>query len=319
VIGVGGMGSFHARTLAALAGVEVVVVADVYAPNVDSVASELGCEASLEPDVVARRTDLDGVVIASPDDTHPDLAIAAIEAGSMVLCEKPLAASLDDAWRVVEAEVGHGRRVVQMGFMREYDPAHVQLRAELAGIGRIDYLRAVHRNANRTRRPLQQIVVQSLVHDVHSVRFLTGAEITEVTAFGAGAEDDSFRHVLARAALSNGGQAGLEFDDGGFAYEVTVEVLGRDGDALAGPPTRAIVRRDGKVGIDLGNDWFGWFADAYRIQDQAWVDAIRIGTAVGPSVWDGYAAQTVVEAMMISLAEHRSVEITTPDRPTLYR
>jgi myo-inositol 2-dehydrogenase/D-chiro-inositol 1-dehydrogenase len=318
VIGVGGMGSFHARTLAALAGVEVAVVADVYAPNVERVSGELGCEGSLDPDDVARRTDLDGVVIASPDDTHPDLAIAAIEAGSMVLCEKPLAASLGDAWRVVDAEVGHGGRVVQMGFMREYDPAHVQLRAELPGIGTIDYVRAVHRNANRTRRPLQQIVVQSLVHDVHSVRFLTGAEITQVTAFGAGADGGSFRHVLARAALSNGGHAGLEFDDGGFAYEVTVEVLGRVGDALAGPPARAVVRRDGKVGIDLGNDWFGWFADAYRIQDQAWVDSIRTGTAVGPSVWDGYAAQTVVEAMMVSLAEQRTVEISTPSRPALY-
>lgn len=318
VIGVGGMGSFHARTLAALAGVEVTVVADVYAPNVERVSTELGCEGSLDPLSVARRTDLDGVVIASPDDTHPDLAIAAIEAGSMVLCEKPLAAALDDARRVVDAEVGHGRRVVQMGFMREYDPAHVQLRDELPGVGRIDYVRTVHRNANRTRRPLQQIVVQSLVHDVHSVRFLTGVEINDVTAFGAGADDGSFRHVLARAALSNGGQAGLEFDDGGFAYEVTVEVLGRDADAMAGPPTRAVVRRDGRVGIDLGNDWFGWFADAYRIQDQAWVDSIRGGNAVGPSVWDGYVAQAVVEAMMVSLAEHRTVRIDTGDRPALY-
>jgi myo-inositol 2-dehydrogenase/D-chiro-inositol 1-dehydrogenase len=312
------MGSFHARTLAGLAGVEVAVVADVYAPNVERVADELGCEGSLDPLAVAGRTDLDGVVIASPDETHPELAIAAISAGSMVLCEKPLAASLDDARRVVDAEVAHGRRVVQMGFMREYDPAHVQLRAELPAIGQIDYIRAVHRNANRTRRPLQQIVVQSLVHDVHSVRFLTLAEITAVTAFGAGADNGSFRHVLARAALSNGGQAGLEFDDGGFAYEVSVEVLGRDGDALAGPPTRAVVRRDGKVGIDLGNDWFGWFADAYRIQDQAWIDSIDGGTAVGPSVWDGFVAQTVVEAMMVSLAEHRTVAVDAGDRPRLY-
>ncbi len=287
IIGVGGMGSFHAHTLAAMAGVEIVVVADVFEPNASRAAEQLGCERSLDPIAVAGRPDLDGVVIASPDDTHPALAIAAIEAGSMVLCEKPLAANLADARSVLDAEVALDRRVVQMGFMREYDLAHVQVRDALPDIGEIDYVRTVHRNANTVRRSIDRIVIQSLVHDAHSVRFLTGHEITEVTAFGSGAENDSYRHVLAHARLSNGGQAALEFDDGGFAYEVSVEVLGRDGDVVTGTPTRAVTRGSGSLDVHLGTDWFGWFADAYRSQDQAWVDSIRAGAASGPSTWDG--------------------------------
>lgn len=318
VIGVGGMGSFHARTLAAIPGVTIAVVADVFEPNVAAMTAELGCEGSLDPTGTACRADLDGVVIATPDDTHPALTIAAIDAGSMVLCEKPLATSLDDALRVVEAEAAIGRRMVQMGFMREYDPAHAQLLDELATVGTIDHVRLVHRNANRERRPLDRIVVQSLVHEAHSVRFLTGAEVTEVTAFGGGAENGSFRHVLARAGLSNGGHASMEFDDGGFGYEVTVEVLGRDGDALTGPPLRAVSRRAGSVSSRIGDDWFGWFADAYRIQDSAWVDAIRAGTATGPSTWDGYAAQAIVQAIMASLDGSRSIPVELPDRPPIY-
>lgn len=318
VVGVGGMGSFHARTLASLPGVEIAVVADVYEPNASSIAAELGCEWSLDTVATAARTDVDGVVISSPDETHPDLAIAAIGAGSMVLCEKPLASSLDDARRVVDAEVARGRRVVQMGFMREFDPAHVQMMDEIGSIGSIDFVRLVHRNANRSRRPLDRIIVQSLVHEAHSVRFLTGAEVTAVSVFGGGAEDGSFRHVLGRAALSNGGHASVEFDDGGFAYEVTVEVLGREGDALTGPPLRAVSRRDGAISTSIGDDWFGWFADAYRIQDRVWVDAVRAGAATGPSTWDGYAAQSIVQAMMTSLTEGRTVPVELPDRPALY-
>lgn len=312
------MGTFHARTLASLPGVDVVVVADVAAPNVDRLTSELGCEGSLDPVGAATRSDLHGVVIATPDETHAALAIAAIGAGAIVLCEKPLATSLDDALSVIHAETAVGRRVVQMGFMREYDPAHMQLLDELRSIGTIDFVRLVHRNTNRERRPLERIVIQSLVHEAHSVRFLSGAEVIEVTAFGGGPEDGSFRHVLARAALSNGGHASLEFDDGGFAYEVTAEVLGRDGDALTGPPLRAVTRRDGTIGTRIGDDWFGWFADAYRIQDAAWVDAVRSGTATGPSTWDGYAAQAIVQAIMTSLGDGGRVPVEMPERPAIY-
>ncbi|MFZ9040087.1 MAG: Gfo/Idh/MocA family oxidoreductase [Ilumatobacteraceae bacterium] len=317
VIGVGGMGAFHARSLAATPGVEVVTVADVFEPNARRLADELGCDMSLEPLATAARTDLDGVVVASPDDTHPELAVTAIRAGSMVLCEKPLATDLDDAWRVVEAEGALGRRVVQLGFMREYDPAHTQLLAETETIGRIDFIRLVHRNVNTERRPLDRIIVQSLVHEAHSVRFLSGCEVTEVTAFGGGPENGSYRHVLVRAELSNGGHASLEFDDGGFAYEVAVEVLGRAGDALTGTPLRAVTRRAGVVGRHIGDDWFGWFDDAYRRQDAAWVDSLRTGVAVGPSAWDGYAAQAIVQAAMTSIAETRPVRIDLPARPVL--
>lgn len=319
MIGVGEMGSYHARTLSAIPGVDVAVVADVRESSSRAMSDELGCEPSSDPMEVASRGDLDGVVIATPDETHPDLAVAAVETGMSVLCEKPLATTLTEAQRVIDAEVAIGHRAVQMGFMREYDPAHVQLLDAIAKIGTIDFVRAVHRNVNRVRRPLERIVVQSLVHEAHSIRFLTGAEITEVTAFGGGAEADSYRHVLARAALSNGGHASLEFDDGGFAYEVTVEVLGRDGDALTGSPTRAITRRDGSVNSCLGDDWFGWFADAYRRQDQAWVESIRSGTATGPSTWDGYVAQVTVAATMASLTERRTVPVELPEPPAIYR
>jgi myo-inositol 2-dehydrogenase/D-chiro-inositol 1-dehydrogenase len=317
VVGVGGMGTFHARTLASFAGVELVAVADPYEPNATSLRDELGCEATTDPAAVASRG-LDGVVIASPDETHAELAILAMEHGSFVLCEKPLATTVDDAARVLDAEVGLGRRLVQLGFMREYDPAHAQVVAALGDLGRIDHVRAVHRNANAQPRPVGQIVGQSMVHDIHSVRFVTGAEIVAVRAFGAGAAAGSYRHVLAVCTLSSGGHATLEFDDGGFGYEVTLEALAEHGDAVTGAPTRATTRRDGSLDVHLGTDWFGWFADAYRIQDRAWVDSIRSAAATGPTTWDGLVAQHVVEAIVTSLAESRTVPVVAGGRPALY-
>ena len=56
------------------------------------------------------------------------------------------------------------------------------------------------------------------------------------------------------------GYAVLEFDDGGFAYDVGVEVLTTEGDAITGPPLRPIRRQRGSIDVHLGSDWFGWFA-----------------------------------------------------------
>lgn len=318
IIGVGGMGAFHARTLASFAHVEVVAVADPDMSAGQAIAAEIGCAASTDPDDLASSTTLDGLVIASPDATHAALALRALANETMTLCEKPLATSAAEAQMVVDAEIGIGRRLVQLGFMREYDPAHRQLLAELPSLGQIDYLRTTHRNCNEHPRPIEQMVGQSLVHDIHSVRFLTGSEITAVTAHGSRPDDGSFRHVLAVCELATGAHAALEFDDCGFGYEVSVEILARDGDVVTGGPLRAVRRSDGLQTRDIGRDWFGWFAEAYRIQDQAWVDSLQLGESVGPSLWDGLAAQRVVEATLRSLATGRTESVLMGDPPPLY-
>jgi myo-inositol 2-dehydrogenase/D-chiro-inositol 1-dehydrogenase len=309
VVGVGGMGAFHARTLAGFAGVEVVAVADPNADNANAVARDVGCIALMDPMQLATSSDVDGIVIASPDATHPDLSIAAIECGTRVLCEKPLATTLEDAQRVVDAERSIGTRLIQLGFMREYDPAHVQVREALSATGPIDYIRTAHRNVYTSPRSVEQIIGQSMVHDIHTVRFLSGSEFTRVMAHGGGSRDGSFRHIVVVGELSSGAHVVLEFDSGGFAYEVSVEVLGRNGDVLTAAPARATMRSAGVVSANIGADWFSWFAAAYAIQDRAWVDSIVAGEAVGPTAEDGLMAQRVVAASLASLATGQFVDV----------
>jgi myo-inositol 2-dehydrogenase/D-chiro-inositol 1-dehydrogenase len=170
-------------------------------------------------------------------------------------------------------------------------------------------IHAVHRNVHDAPRTLALVVGQSIVHDVHSVRFFTGDEIVAVSASGSGAIDGSFRHVYVLCALASGAHAVLEFDDRAFAYEVTVEVVAERGDALTGSPTQAVRRRDGSVTTHVGADWFGRFDEAYRVQDQAWIDSIRRGEATGPTANDGLRAQIVVEAILRSLRTGEIVSV----------
>lgn len=318
IIGAGGMGSFHARSLAALPGVDIVAIADVRLPAARSLADAVGGVPSDDGISVASRADLDGVVIASPEDSHEELVLAAIATGTRILCEKPLAVGEAACRRIVDAEVALGRRLLQLGLMREYDPAHMQLAEETAKLGQIHHVRCVHRNVFEVRRTAKLILNQSLVHDIHSLRWLVGREITRVTTL-ATPDPEHVEHLLLIAELDGGGYGTVEFSEHAFAYEVTVEVDAELGGAAMAPVMRPTVRRDGSECVNIGTDWFARFEDAYRAEAALWLESIDAPMAVGPSAWDGLIAERVVEAAFASVGAHHPVDVARAETPRLYR
>lgn len=82
----------------------------------------------------------DAIVVATPDSYHADIIIQALEAGCHVFTEKPLCYDVADAKRVRTAR-DKAKRVVQVGYMKRFDPAYVALRDMLGK--RTDQLRAV--------------------------------------------------------------------------------------------------------------------------------------------------------------------------------
>src|SRR5207342_282709 len=75
--------------------------------------------------------DVDAVLVASSDESHAALVLACLDRGLPVLCEKPMTTSVETAQQVVERERATGRRLVQVGFMRRFDPDHLWLHAAL--------------------------------------------------------------------------------------------------------------------------------------------------------------------------------------------
>jgi myo-inositol 2-dehydrogenase/D-chiro-inositol 1-dehydrogenase len=88
-------------------------------------------------------------------------------------------------------------------------------------------------------------------------------------------------------------------------YEIQCEVVGEAG-------TARLEERE------LTPDFRGRFADAYRAELQAWVDAVAAGEPFGPTAWDGYAANVVADACLESLATGARAAVTLPERPDLY-
>ena len=311
IVGAGGMGSFHARSLHKLPGAEIVAIADPILAAAKRLSDDVGGTPTSDGLEVAAMADLDGLVIASPEDTHEPLILAALERGTRILCEKPLAVGSASCRHIVEAETDCGRRLLQLGLMRVYDPAHVQLAAELPALGDIHHVRCVHRNVHEVRRTARVVLNQSLVHDIHTLRWLVGREIERVTAIVT-PNLDHVEHLLLTAEFTGGGYGTVEFSEHAFAYEVSVEVDAQLGGAAMAPVMRATVRRDGSAKVNIGTDWFSRFAEAYRIEARAWFDSLSEDQAIGPSAYDGLVAERVVEAAFESLHSRRAVTIENP-------
>ncbi|MGZ7011015.1 MAG: Gfo/Idh/MocA family protein, partial [Ilumatobacteraceae bacterium] len=238
--------------------------------------------------------------------------------GTRILCEKPLAVGAASCERIVDAEIALGHRLLQLGLMRVYDPAHVQLAAEVAKLGELNHVRCVHRNVHEVRRTAQLILNQSLVHDIHSLRWLVGRDITRVTTL-ATPNPDHVEHLLMTAEFEGAAHATVEFSEHGFAYEVTVEVDAELGGAVMAPVMRPTVRRGGSAYVNIGTDWFARFAEAYRVEAAVWLDSINGPAAIGPSAWDGLVAERVVEAAIESLRTRQPAEVAKLEMPDFYR
>ena len=235
VIGLGRMGGCHVRNLAHHVGAsEVVAIMDPDKELAKVFAKE--CAAAIFTDALELINDetVDAVVIASPDPTHPDLAIACIEAGKPVLCEKPLGIDIAGANRVLEAEVASGRRLVQVGLMRIYDPQHTALKQALDdGVASRPLLfRGIHKNArvgNRVRTAVD-VIVNSAVHDIHSARWFLKDDVSVVYAnhiIDVPERPETARFVLLQMKFRGGGLATIEVDADSYGYEVNVDISGK--------------------------------------------------------------------------------------------
>ncbi|HEY7968448.1 MAG TPA: Gfo/Idh/MocA family oxidoreductase, partial [Candidatus Limnocylindrales bacterium] len=124
--GLGSMGRNHLRILGGREDIRLAAVADPVGVALEAATAQTGAQGFAEPLAMIAEADLDAVVIAAPTTAHVPLALAAIERGTAVLVEKPLAATTDEAMRIVGAARETGVPV-QVGHVERFNPAVLEL------------------------------------------------------------------------------------------------------------------------------------------------------------------------------------------------
>ncbi len=328
IIGAGLMGADHARIVAEdLPGATLQVVCDASAERARAVAEAHGAgDVAADPVAAIRRPDVDAVLIASPDETHAPLSLAAIEAGKPLLCEKPLSQSARECLDVVGAEVARGRRFVQIGFMRRFDPSYRDMKAALddGSIGRAVMMHNFHRNveapANFTG---QMAITNSAPHEFDVARFVLGADYTAVSVFQPAGVDASRTGAPVFMVLETdkGQLVNIEINNNAaYGYDVRGELVGEAGSVALNAPVHT--RHHGALmAVErYAPDWRPRFAEAYRLQNKAFLHFVRTGafSPVASDAWDGHQAAAVAEAGVAALQMGRRVVIAAADRPALY-
>ncbi len=125
LIGAGGKGRHCTMDMLRVPGTKLTAICEIN-PECVFEAKKLGPDARVYEDwneLLAKESDLQAVIVALPEDTHAAAAIAAMEAGRDVFCEKPMAYSIDEA-RQMNAVRDRTGRVLQIGQQRRSNPLY---------------------------------------------------------------------------------------------------------------------------------------------------------------------------------------------------
>lgn len=322
LFGAGRIGAVHASNLASSGATQLLYVVDVNAAAATALAAKHGARVT---DVASALADpaVDAVLIASSTDTHADLAIAAAKAGKAIFCEKPIDLSL----RKVDACLAAVRKAkvpMLVGFNRRFDPnfAAVKERIRAGAIGNVEQVIISSRDPGLP--PIAYLKVSGgqfrdmTIHDFDMARWLLGEEPVEVYAIGSCLVDpavakvgdtDSVMVLLKTASgklchINNSRRAT-------YGYDQRIEVHGAKGRLLAGNRVATTVELADASAVTTEKPVYFFlerYADAYRAELAAFVEAVTTNTPMPVGAEDGRQAIVLAEAAVKSLRTGRPVK-----------
>jgi myo-inositol 2-dehydrogenase / D-chiro-inositol 1-dehydrogenase len=310
LLGAGRIGKIHGRNAALHPQAKLVSVSDPHQPSAEALAAETGARVSSIEEAIAA-PDVDAVLICTPTTTHSDFIEKATKAGKAVFCEKPVDLS-SDRIRTCLAEVAKTGKLLMIGFNRRFDPSFANLKKRIVDgvIGEVELVTIISRDPGPP--PISYIETSGglfrdmMIHDLDLARFLLAEEPVEVhavasslvdPAIGKAGDVDTAAVLLKTASgkiaqISNSRRAT-------YGYDQRIEVHGSKGLVRAHNVPRTTVEvatGDGFLADPIQDFFLERYAEAYRLEMAAFVDAIAAGKAPNPSGEDGLKAQILADA-----------------------
>lgn len=271
---------------------------------------------------------VDAVFIATSNGTHAEYSERAAAAGKHVLCEKPMANSVEDCQRMIEACRAHRVRLM-IAYRKYFDPASLALKRIVAG-GKLGRLKVIHSAFTIFLPPGRKVTAWHLdrkmagggalvdvgVYCVNTTRWLTGKEPVEASAHAWTVDPERFNDVEENITFR------LTFSEGfvlqgtasyGAAQASFIHVHGERGWAALDPAFAYDEERRlfGKIGGQ-------WFEKKFKVMDEfaleldGFADCIRRKRDPAPDGHEGMRDVVVMQAIYRSVRENRPVPINVP-------
>ena len=341
VIGAGLIGRLRAQAIAKIPGARLTAVTDVNEAGARDFAATHGARVVLTLAQLVAADDIDAVIVCTPPQFHEQAVLAALAAGKHVLCEKPLANSLEAARRMVQAAARH-KRILTTGFNHRYFPAIQFLKKTIADgtIGKLNHVRAFagHEGLSQFRSASEHdpkvigggALLDVGIHLVDLTAHVLG-DVKDVfgTATGSvwnlpGAEDNGF--ALLRSSTGTVATVHASWSEW-KGYHFYLEAYGDRGMVRAyyAPMMHVLITMDKPGGVRrrtrsfyplmiLKEKLFGWQHTVIDTFRQELTDFISLA-AGGPAgtIADGFAGFRAIEianAVYRSTAEQKTIGLT---------
>lgn len=198
VIGLGHLGSLHAKMLSQADGAVLEAVHDINADTAERVAGEYGARVAADLDDLLGG--IDALSIATPTSSHYDIAAEAIRRGTPVFLEKPITETVDQARALNDLAEKHGV-IVQVGHIERFNPAIVALdKYDIAPV----FVESHRLSQFNPRGTDVAVVLDLMIHDIDIILSLVKSEVESIDASGIAVVSESADIANARIKFTNG-------------------------------------------------------------------------------------------------------------------
>lgn len=325
VLGAGRIGNVHASNVAAHSKVELVAIADPFIENAIKLTEIYGGKAVKDPMELIEDDSIDGIVIATPTDTHVDLMLSAARKGKAVLCEKPVDLNLERA-KIACEELKNLDAPVMIAFNRRFDPSASEIHQAIANgeIGELHQIMISSRDPGFASmdylRHSGGIFRDMTIHDFDMARWLLGEEPIEVYASASRMLEpalealNDYDTVMVQMTTRSGKQCHINCSrQAVYGHDQRIEAYGSAGMLMNDNLRPSTVRRYNQNATDSRSPLVHFFleryADAYRKEMDAFVNMIGQPIAVPITPFDGYMALKLAECAQRSVESGKPVKV----------
>ncbi|MBA0039081.1 inositol 2-dehydrogenase [Pantoea sp. BIGb0393] len=322
ILGAGRIGQVHAANVARHKDAQLVMVADPFIENAHALTALWGGRAVQDPLEAINDPAVDAVVIGTPTDTHVELMLAAANAGKAVMCEKPVDLDIHKAL-AAEKALGEKASRVMLGFNRRFDPGFNEIHQRIAQGDIGDLHQVVITSRDPGLAPLNYlkhsggIFRDMVIHDFDLARWILGEEPVEVCATGSRLFEPSlealgdYDTVMVQLRTASGKQCQINCSrQAVYGYDQRLEAFGSGGMMINDNHRETTVRYFGAQHTEVRGPLLDFFmqryTDAYRLEIDAFIQAISNGSALPVTIHDGCQALRLADAAQLS-ADTQSV------------
>ncbi len=327
IVGAGRMGWIFARAIAALQPqARVTWVVSRSQASAEKMGLHFACQFATTLEDALKDSAVDAVVIAAATPAHAELAIQCAKAKKPFFIEKPIADTLENGRKIIQA-VKENNVLNMVGFHRRFDPAYSQAKQQIekGELGKLEIFRSISRDADMGSSSLEfhlssgGLIVDLGVHDMDLARWYMG-EVLEVQALGGALTDPSLtQHNLHDTAV-----AILRFASGAFGtiemarstaygHEVRSEILGSKGKCSIERDQRGDLKTYTSSGAhyDRPRGFEERFAAAYQAEMSAFIQGVSSQQAMMPDATDAWYSLRLAMAAQEALSTGKTVQVNS--------